>query len=57
MYVNVNNGERPVLGETTKTTTSRRFLGALSFLYRHDNVYPCADPGVLSGVGWGSRPD
>ena len=39
----------------------RRSLGAISFLYHHDNVYPCADPGnfrqvwrcVCGGVGGG----
>ena len=73
MYVIVNNGERLDFGETAKTTTIRRFLGAISFLYRHDNVYPCADPGIFvrwvgvggwgvgggggGGGGVGSRPD
>ena len=52
MYVNVNNGERSDFVETAKTTTSRRFLGAISFLYRHDNVYPCADPGIFGVRGW-----
>ena len=58
MYVNVNNGERPDFGETAKTTTSRRFLGAISLLYRHDNVYPCADPGIfVVGGGGGGLTD
>ena len=37
----------------------RRFLGAISFLYHHDNVYPCADPGNFVGFGGGgwSKPD
>ena len=37
----------------------RRFLGAISFLYHHDNVYPCADPGNFRRVwrGGGSKPD
>ena len=51
MYVNVNNGERLDSGETAKTTTRRRFLGAISFLYHHDNVYTCADPGIFVGFG------
>ena len=28
----------------------RRFSGAISFLYHHDNVYPCADPGNFRRV-------
>ena len=28
----------------------RRVLGAISFLYHHDNVYPCADPGNFRRV-------
>ena len=58
MYVNVNNGERLDFGETVKTTIQRRFLGAISFLYHHDNVYTCADPGVFVGfgAGGGSKP-
>ena len=51
MYV--NNGECLDFGETAKTTTHRRFLGAISFLYHHDNVYTCADPGIFVGVGGG----
>ena len=37
----------------------RRVLGAISFLYHHDNVYPCADPGNFRWVRrWGgSKPD
>ena len=39
----------------------RRFLGAISFLYHHDDVYPCADPGNFRRVwrwgGGGSKPD
>ena len=31
----------------------RRFLGAISFLYHHDNVYPCADSGIFVGFGGG----
>ena len=32
----------------------RRFLGAISFLYHHDNVYPCVDPGNFRRVWrWG----
>ena len=53
MYVNVNNGERLDFGETAKTTTRRRFLGAISFLYHHDNVYTCADPGIIVGFDGG----
>ena len=34
----------------------RRFLGAISFLYHHDNVYPCADPGNFVGFGRGGGP-
>ena len=29
----------------------RRFLGAISFLYHHDNVYPCADLGNFRRFG------
>ena len=53
MYVNVNNGERLDFGETAKTTTRRRFLGAISFLYHHDNVNAYADPGIFVGFGGG----
>ena len=28
----------------------RRFLGAISFLYHHDNVHPCVDPGNFCRV-------
>ena len=39
----------------------RRFLGAISFLYHNDNVYPCVDPGNFRLVWWwgggGSKPD
>ena len=32
----------------------RRFLGAVSFLSHHDNVYPCAYPGIFRRVlRWG----
>ena len=32
----------------------RRFLGAISFLSHHDNVYPCAYPGNFRRVlRWG----
>ena len=32
----------------------RRFLGAISFHYHHDNVYPCVDPGNFRRVWrWG----
>ena len=30
----------------------RRFLGAISFLYHHDNVYPCEVPGNFRRVWW-----
>ena len=53
MYVNVNNGDHLDFGETAKTTTRRRFLGVISFLYHHDNVYTCADPGIFVGFGGG----
>ena len=53
MYVNVNDGERLDSGETAKTTTRRRFLGEISFLYRHDNVYTCPGPGIFVGSGGG----
>ena len=49
MYVNVNNSERLDFVETSKTTTRRRILG----LYHHDNVYTCADPGIIVGFGGG----
>ena len=32
----------------------RRFLGAISFLYHHDYVYPCVDPGNFVGYGSGA---
>ena len=41
---------RPDFGETAKTT-----IGAISFLYRHDNVYPCADPGIFVVGGGGGQ--
>ena len=50
MYVNVNNGERLGFGETAR---HRRFLGAISFLNHHDNVYTCADTGIFVGFGGG----
>ena len=31
----------------------KRFKGAISFLYHHDNVYPRADPGIFVGFGGG----
>ena len=31
----------------------RRFSGAISFLYHHDNLYPRADPGIFIGFGGG----
>ena len=53
MYVNVNNGERLDSDETAMPMTRRRFLGAISLLYHHDNVYTCADPGIFVGFGGG----
>ena len=59
MYVNVNNGERPDFGEDNDKLIRFLHVGAISFLYRHDNVYPCAGPGifVVGGGGGGERPD
>ena len=62
MYLNVNNCKRLDFGETAKTTTRKRFLGAIAFLYRNDNVYMHAriqelSSGLAGGGGGGSKPE
>ena len=56
MYVNVNKGERLDFGETVKTATRRRFLGAISFLYHHDNVIFMRGSRNFRGAWWGWGP-
>ena len=59
MYV--NNGERLDFGETATTTTRRRVLGAISFLYHHDSYIHARiqafSSGLAGGGGGGPRPN
>ena len=54
MYVNVNNGEHLDFGETAKTTSRRRFLGATTTItYIHERIQEFS-----SGLtGGGSKPE
>ena len=57
VFTNVNNGVHVrTLARLRRQRQVEGFLGAISLIFRHDNVYLCADPGIFvvggGGGGW-----